>query len=176
MEWIGEFFGELIVRLLGFFAGKMFDEKSRTKRVIFFLIFYAPIAAVLVLLGVLVYNRTDIVCIVISYLLYALAAFFFVFLGSNVWIGKTPKEPAVIGKMGDRIEKFYKGYINILKDKNSPIKLRVSLFVLITLPLYILAIVLMIMLPELLFCILILVIVETVCVCILAKRIFGRKK
>ena len=42
MEWIGEFFGELIVRLLGFFAGKMFDEKSRTKRVIFFLIFYAP--------------------------------------------------------------------------------------------------------------------------------------
>jgi antibiotic biosynthesis monooxygenase (ABM) superfamily enzyme len=78
--------------------------------------------------------------------------------------------------MGDRIEKFYKGYINILKDKNSPIKLRVSLFVLMTLPIYILAIVLMIMLPELLFCILTLVIVETVCVCILAKRIFGRKK
>ena len=173
---LGEFFGELIAELLGFFAGKMFDAESRTKRVLFFLLFYIPIAAVLVLLGVLVYNRTDIVCIVISYLLYTLAAFLFVFLGKNVWLGKTPKEPKVIGKIGDSIEKFCKGYMNTLKDKNAPIKLRVSLFLLLILPLYILDIILMIMLPEMLFFFLIAVIVETVCVYILAKRIFGRKK
>ncbi|MBQ8862005.1 MAG: hypothetical protein IJ021_04590, partial [Clostridia bacterium] len=92
----------------------------------------------------------------------------------------TPKEPKVIGKIGDVIEKFYKGYIkgyiNTLKDKNAPIKLRVSLFLLLILPLYILDIILMIMLPEMLFFFLIAVIVETVCVYILAKRIFGRKK
>lgn len=177
MDFLGEFIGELLSELWGNLAEKMFNPAySRRKRVFCFLLFYVPLAALIILFGALIYERTDIICIVISYALYALAAFLFFFLGRKAWLGRAPKEPKVIGKMGDGIENFSKSYKNTLMDKKAPLKTRIVLFSLIFAPFYALAIFIIVAVEEMFWFGCLGLAAFIVCTLIWAKRIFGKKK
>ncbi|MBQ9746191.1 MAG: hypothetical protein IJW21_05160 [Clostridia bacterium] len=177
MDFLVELIGDFAIEIWGMCAGKMFDpDKPRAKRMLFFLLCCLPVSALLILFGALIYERTDIICIVISYALYALAAFLFLWFGKMAWLGKTPKEPKVIAKMGDGMENFFVGYKNTVNDKSAPLKTRIVLFALPFVLLFSLAIFLIITVPETAWFGWAGMAVFLVCALICAKRIFGNKK
>lgn len=177
MDFLIEFVGELVIELWGLCAEKMWDpSRSRTKRIIFFLLFYIPLAALLSLFGVLAYERTNILRIVLAYAFFALALFLFVFLGKRAWLGRVPKQPKAVEKAEESVGNFFTAYKNTLKDRNAPLKTRIALFSLIFAPLFVLAIFFIVAVEELFWLGCIWLVAFTVCALIWAERIFGKKK
>ena len=173
MDFLGEFIGELLGELWGNLAEKMFNPAySRRKRVFCFLLFYLPLAALIILFGALIYERTDIICIVISYALYALAAFLFFFLGRKAWLGRAPKKPKAIGGLSKGIE----GYKNTVNDKNMPLGIRIALFALPYLLMLVGAALLMVIFPDLSSLGIVVIGVCFVSAIVLGTLIFGKKK
>ena len=177
MDFLIEFIGELFIELWGSCAEKMWDpSRSRAKRIIFFLLCYIPLAALLSLFGVLAYERTDIFRIAVAYAFFALAIFLFVFLGRRAWLGREPKAPKAVEKAEERVDNFFIAYKNTLKDRNAPLKTRIALFSLMFAPLFALAIFLIAAVEELAWFGWFGLAVFAVCALIWAKRIFGKKK
>jgi hypothetical protein len=176
MEGIFEAIFNLLIEFWASLLEKIWDPtRSRGKRVLSFLLFYLPVAAVLVIFGSLAYDRTDIVCIIISYALYALAAFLFFWLGKKAWFGKAPKEPKAIEKMGNGIEKFINGYKNTMDDKSAPIKTKILLLSFPLVPMIALLVILTLLLPEATPVFLVGFGIYLVCYVILAIKIFRKK-
>ncbi|MBQ8861799.1 MAG: hypothetical protein IJ021_03545 [Clostridia bacterium] len=177
MDILIEFIGELVINLWGLCAEKMWDpSRSRTKRIIFFILFYIPLAVLLSLFGVLAYERTNILRIVLAYAFFALALFLFFFLGRRAWLGRDFKVPKAVEKAEENVGNFFTAYRNTLGDRNAPLKTRILLFSLMFAPLFALAIFLIVAVEELLWLGCIGLVVFTVCTLIWAKRIFGKKK
>jgi hypothetical protein len=176
MDVLMEFIFELVIELWCVCAEKMWDpSRPRVKRIFFFLLFYTPFAALLILFGVLAYERTNILRIVIAYAFFALALFLFFFLGKKAWLGREFKAPKAVEKAEESVENFFVGYKNTLMDKKAPLKTRIVLFVIPFVLLFSLALFLIISVPETAWFGWAVMIVFLVCALIWAKRIFGKK-
>ena len=177
MDFLIEFVGELFIELWGLCAEKMWDpSRSRAKRIIFFLLCYIPLAALLSLFGVLAYERTNIFRIAVAYAFFALAIFFIVAVEELFWLGREPKAPKAVEKAEERVDNFFIAYKNTLKDRNAPLKTRIALFSLMFAPLFALAIFFIVAVEELFWLGCIGLVAFTVCALIWAERIFGKKK
>jgi hypothetical protein len=176
MEVIFEVIFEVMAELWASLLEKIWDPaRSRARRIFAFLLFYLPVAAILVFFGYAIYDRTDIVLILISYAFYALAVLLFCWLGKKAWFGKAPKEPKAMEKMGNGIEKFIKAYKNTINDKSVPTGKRILFFALPHVPMMVLIAVMAVLLPDVasffgcgfgIYC---------VCLIILAGRLFRKK-
>ena len=128
---------QLIAYICLFWMGlvdKMLNPKySRKKRILFFLIFYIPLAGVLIFFASLGFSRIGPL---FSFLLYALALFLLIVLGAKVWLGSKAKETEAFEKVRGKLVYFTVRYKNRMLNAKNPLGTRILLFVLMILPFY----------------------------------------
>ena len=130
---------EEIIAILGFiwigFGDKMLNPKnSRPKRVLFFFLFYIPLAAALIWGATAAYSRIGLL---FSALLCIVAVFLLFFLWFRAWFGSKENEKAAFTKLFWRIIRFWTKYKNrLMNRKNKPLA-RIFFFVLLFLPFYV---------------------------------------
>ena len=113
---------------------RMLNPKNpRPKRILFFFLFYIPLAGVLIWAGIAAYN---VIGWLFSVLLYSIAAFFLPFLWCKAWFASREKERVAFRKMRMRIFYLWVKYKNRLMNKKNKIWRRIILFVLMFLPFY----------------------------------------
>jgi hypothetical protein len=118
------------------FADRMLNPKNpRPKRMIFFLLFYIPLAAVLTWAAYSAYTVKG--WWIFSFALYAIAAFLLPFLFEKAWFASRDKERAAFRKTRMRIIRFWIRYKNRMMNKKNKLILRIVLFVLLFLPFYV---------------------------------------
>jgi hypothetical protein len=122
---------------IGFGDRMLNPKKSRPKRVLFFFLFYIPLAVVLVWAGTAVYSITyNTLGLLGSLVLYAIAAFLLPFLFSKAWFASREKEKTAYVKMRMRIMRFWVKYKNRFMNKKNKLIVRILLFALMFLPFY----------------------------------------
>ena len=128
-----EIIGLLALVWIGF-ADKMLNPRnSRPKRVVFFLLFYIPLAAVLIWGASAAYDRIGWL---FSCLLYIAVAFLMFFLGEKTWFASREKERLAFEKMRMRTMRFWVKYKNLLMNRKYKLPARIFFFVLMFLPFY----------------------------------------
>lgn len=129
-----EIIGLLALVWIGF-ADKMLNPRTpRPKRVLFFLLFYIPLAAALIWGASVAYERIGwffscILCAVMLFLLF--------FLGEKTWFASREKERIAFEKMRMRTMRFWVKYKNRLFNKKNKLPVRIFFFVLMLLPFYV---------------------------------------
>lgn len=116
------------------FGDRMLNPKnSRPKRILFFFLFYMPLAAVLIWAGSAAYS---IMGWIFSCVLYTLAVLLLPFLCGKAWFASREKEKAAYQKMRMRIFYFWVKYKNRMMNKKNTLTARIILFVLLFMPFY----------------------------------------
>ena len=117
------------------FGDRMLNAKnSRRKRILFFFLFYIPIAWVLVWAASAAY---DLIGLLFSVLLYILMVFLLFFLGLRAWFGSKEKEKEAFTKLLWRIIRFWTKYKNRIMNRKNKLSARIFFFVLLFLPFYV---------------------------------------
>ena len=129
-----EIIGIIAFIWLGFGDRMLNSKNSRIKRIIFFLLFYVPLAAVLVWAASAAYSRIGFL---FSFLLYVLMIFLLFFLGLRAWYGTKEREKEAFRKMYQRTMHFWVRYRSRLMNDRTKIASKIFFFVLLFLPFYV---------------------------------------
>jgi hypothetical protein len=117
------------------FGDKMLNPKnSRAKRMLFFFLFYIPLAGFLTWAGYVSYN---VMGAFFSVAMYAIAAFLLPFLFEKAWFASRDKEKAAFRKMRMSTMYFWVKCKNrLMNGKKYNITRRILFFILMFLPFY----------------------------------------
>jgi len=156
------------------FADKMLNPRnSRPKRVLFFFLFYIPLAAVLIWAASAAYGRIGWL---FSCLLYVLVAFLLFFLGEKAWFASREKERVAFEKVRMRAMRFWVKYKNRLLDKNNKLHIRIFFFVLMFLPFYVIPVAMRLLMSNMAMIVSMYMIVAAFLMLVAAIIVFGGKK